>query len=118
MKIYSPSKNTFYPPEFRDDYEASGTWPDDGIEVDDEIFHAVVSNRPLDKIMVCDEDGYPCLADRPAPTTAELQAQTNAEARAYLAETDWYISRKAETGKAVPADILTERAAARARVVD
>ena len=31
----------------------------------------------------------------------------------YLKETDWYATRKAETGKAIPNDILTKRAQAR-----
>ncbi len=34
-------------------------------------------------------------------------------ARQYLAETDWYVTRNAETGKAVPDDILAKRAQAR-----
>ena len=34
-------------------------------------------------------------------------------AKRYLAETDWYVSREAETGKAIPADVLTKRAQAR-----
>jgi hypothetical protein len=35
------------------------------------------------------------------------------QARRYLAETDWYVTRKAETGTAIPDDILTKRAQAR-----
>lgn len=31
----------------------------------------------------------------------------------YLQETDWYAARKAETGKAIPDDVLTKRAQAR-----
>ena len=46
----------------------------------------------------------------------EIQAADNAAARAYLAETDWYVVRHAETGKAIPDGILTARAAARAEV--
>lgn len=34
-------------------------------------------------------------------------------ARQYLAETDWYVTRKAETGTAIPDDVLTKRAQAR-----
>lgn len=36
-----------------------------------------------------------------------------AEARTYLAATDWYITRRAETQKSVPREILDKRAAAR-----
>jgi hypothetical protein len=36
------------------------------------------------------------------------------EARAYLVSTDWYAVRKAETGQAIPADVLEQRQTARA----
>lgn len=44
---------------------------------------------------------------------ARLEAD-KATARAILAETDWLITRRAETGKSVPRDILDQRKAARA----
>ena len=49
----------------------------------------------------------------------ELTAQEvlNNESLGYLASTDWYITRHAETGVAVPADVTTARAAARAAIV-
>lgn len=52
----------------------------------------------------------------PPPTPEQLQAKTNAEARAYLASTDWYVTRFAETGVAIPDDILTARKTARESV--
>ena len=51
------------------------------------------------------------------PTAEQLQAELNATSQAYLASTDWYITRHAETGVAVPADVTTARAAARAAIV-
>jgi len=48
----------------------------------------------------------------------EIQAADNVASRAYLTETDWYIVRHAETGKAIPTEILTARAAARLKVVE
>lgn len=53
----------------------------------------------------------------PQPTPEQLQELVNAESRAYLASTDWYVIRLQETGAPIPAEILDERAAARARVV-
>ena len=50
-------------------------------------------------------------------TEEDLQRKTNATSQAYLASTDWYITRHAETGVAVPADVTTARAAARAAIV-
>jgi len=46
------------------------------------------------------------------------QVIDNAEARAYLASTDWYIVRKQETGKDVPAEVLTKREEARLSVIE
>ena len=44
---------------------------------------------------------------------ANAQAETNATSQAYLASTDWYITRQAETAVAVPDDVTTARAEAR-----
>ena len=52
-----------------------------------------------------------------AEIAANTQAETNATSRAYLASTDWYITRKAETGDAVPSEITTLRTAARDAIV-
>lgn len=50
----------------------------------------------------------------PAEALAEARAPTIAAARAYLAETDWYVTRAAETGTPIPDDIAAARAEARA----
>jgi hypothetical protein len=40
----------------------------------------------------------------------------NQESLKYLTETDWYVTRKQETGVDIPEDILTKRQAARDKV--
>jgi len=51
---------------------------------------------------------------RPKLDVAEdSQKAINLEALAYLANTDWYVIRKQETGEAIPADVLQKRKAAR-----
>jgi len=52
-----------------------------------------------------------------AEIAANTQAETNATSQAYLDSTDWYITRHAETAVAVPDDVTTARAAARAAIV-
>ena len=52
-----------------------------------------------------------------AEIAANTQAETNATSQAYLDSTDWYITRHAETAVAVPEEITTARAAARAAIV-
>tara|TARA_Y100000287_G_scaffold135452_1_gene110310 strand:- start:220 stop:513 length:294 start_codon:yes stop_codon:yes gene_type:complete len=60
--------------------------------------------------------------ERQEPTTEEiannLVASENYAARKYLADTDWYVTRKAETGKAIPDDVLTKRQEAREKVIE
>ena len=46
------------------------------------------------------------------------QAKLNSQALEFLGWTDWYAVRAAETGVAVPADIISKRAAARAVISD
>ena len=50
-------------------------------------------------------------------TDAELEIaakqQKAGDGHKYLQETDWYAYRKAETGKAIPDDVLEKRAQAR-----
>lgn len=50
-------------------------------------------------------------------TIQRVQQEVNDEARTYLASTDWYIIREAETGELCPANIKTTRATARASII-
>jgi hypothetical protein len=51
-----------------------------------------------------------------AEIAANAQREINQENLAYLADTDWYVIRKADTGTAVPSDIADARAVARAAI--
>lgn len=48
----------------------------------------------------------------------QIQQQTNAQARAYLASTDWYVIRQQENGTPIPQDILDARQAARDSIIE
>ena len=52
-----------------------------------------------------------------AEITANAQSLINSEALEYLKSTDWYITRQAESGVAVPLDVTTARAEARASII-
>jgi len=52
-----------------------------------------------------------------AEIAANAQAETNATSQAYLASTDWYITRFLETGVVIPTDVTTAREAAREAIV-
>ena len=65
-------------------------------------------------------EDYVAPTERLEPTAEEIADNQvyfeNHKARQYLADTDWYVTRKAETGKAIPDDVLTKREEARAKV--
>lgn len=65
-----------------------------------------------DYLAWCEAGNTPAPYVPPAPTQAEL----NAPHLAYLAATDWYVVRFAETAVAIPTEILASRAAARAAI--
>ena len=46
----------------------------------------------------------------------EKRLEESEKALKYLAETDWYVVRFAETGEPIPEDILAARAAAREKI--
>ena len=48
---------------------------------------------------------------------ANAQAVINGDSLDYLASTDWYVTRQAETGAAIPQDILTARAESRVAII-
>ena len=87
--------------------------PAEAVEVEDALFFQTINEPDGVWSLV---DGAIVKLPLPDPTTEELQAKTNAEARAYLSSTDWYVTRFAETGISIPADILSARQAARESV--
>ena len=90
------------------------------IQWDGSTGHAEWTDGPNTVIEADDVAGYITAWEANAPeAVAEPTAQevTNAESRAYLTSTDWYASRKADTGEAIPSDIAALRAAAREAIV-
>ena len=75
----------------KDFFEKNGYWPvsDDSVPDDEKVF---LTEEQI--------------------TEAELQA-VKVNAIQYLNQTDWYVVRKSETGKEIPADILEARQKAR-----
>jgi len=95
---------------------------EDGIVVDLWEVSSLTAFEGITLIEVADEIGIGASYDGSTftnvqPTAEEIQAETNETNQAYLASTDWYITRHAETAVAVPADVTTARATARAAIV-
>ena len=102
--------------------EGEYTFPSNlwAIQWDGSTGHAEWTDGPNTVIEADDVAGYITAWEANAPdAVAEPTAQevTNNESMAYLESTDWYASRKADTGEAIPSDIAALRAAAREAIV-
>ncbi|WP_190322485.1 tail fiber assembly protein [Enterobacter roggenkampii] len=81
--IYSASRDSFFPLVLKESYEAAGSWPDDGVEVDETIFIQFTDNPPVGKVRSGNEDGLPSWVDAP-PLTPEQMAATALQQKAWL----------------------------------
>ena len=107
--FYSAQTGGFYSAEIH-----GGSIPDDAVEITTEEHHALLEGQTQGKRIVADANGFPVLTD---PEPIDPQIQINAEARAYLDSTDWYVIRHQETGQEIPAEILAKRQEARDSIV-
>ena len=70
---------------------------------------------PIDCVEITNEEAEKIrIENNPIPNP---QLKINAEARAYLASTDWMITRMAENGTPVEIDVLTKRQQARNAII-
>lgn len=72
--IFSPSENTFYPCELKERYEATNSWPTDGLDVDDAVFYKFTGEAPAGKIRITGSDGLPVWGDVPPLSKEEAIA--------------------------------------------
>jgi len=92
------------------------------IQWDGSTGHAEWTDGPNTVIEAADVADYITAWEANAPddvTEEQLTEQEviNYNSMAYLASTDWYASRKSDTGEAIPSDIAALRAEARAAIV-
>ncbi|OUE57618.1 tail fiber assembly protein [Citrobacter amalonaticus] len=97
--IFSALNNAFYPLELQSRYVEAGSWPEDGIEVNDEIFKEFTGEPPVGKVRGV-EDGFPCWIDVPPPTRDELIAAAVLEKQVRTGQANDYINDKQWPGKA------------------
>lgn len=98
--IYSPSENAFYPYALQESYILSGSWPKDGIDVDDSVFYEFAGEPPEGKVRVASDDGYPVWADKPAPSHEELVAAADTEKIERIDQANEFMNNKQWPGKA------------------
>ena len=65
--FFSPSQNAFFAGDFREDYEAAGSWPEDAFEVADEAFERFALNPPPAGKVRGVVNGGPAWVDAPIP---------------------------------------------------
>lgn len=72
--FWSPSRVAFFSDEFRADYDAAGSWPDDAVAVSDDTWTAHIGAAP-DGQMLAAVDGQPGFVAAPtAPTPTTITA--------------------------------------------
>ncbi|MGO3909302.1 tail fiber assembly protein [Huaxiibacter chinensis] len=98
--IYSATTNAFYPLDMKEDYEASGSWPADGIEVSYETFIEFSSVNHRDKHRAPGEDGLPVWIATPPLTPDEQIAVANTERNRLIFMANAQINSKQWPGKA------------------
>lgn len=69
---YDSATNSFYPYSLKEQYEAAGSWPESGVDVDDSVY-AEFYVAPPGKMRVAGPDGFPAWADIPTPPNSELR---------------------------------------------
>lgn len=67
MYIFSKTTLSFYPLELKADYEAARTWPDDAVEISEEIYENFNRQPAAGNQRGTDENGYPAWVDIPLP---------------------------------------------------
>jgi len=94
------------------------TWEADPAPVDTRFYWSEDNPKRLEDEPAVDEDGDPVLDTDGVQIInkglkTEWVAQQKQIAGSLLAPSDWYVTRKAETGAAIPADVLAYREAVR-----
>ncbi|PQQ30551.1 phage tail protein [Photorhabdus luminescens] len=87
MYFYSAKTNAFYPVELEQNYIASGSLPDDIIEVSIDIYQEYAANNaPEGKYRIAGQNGLPEWADIPPPTKEELQKYVESKKQQFIME--------------------------------
>ncbi|MCM8191928.1 tail fiber assembly protein [Enterobacter hormaechei] len=102
--IFSAALNGFLPLAWKEEKEATGSWPDDAVEISYEDYLKFTTDAPEGKILGS-VDGRPAWVDIPPPTLDELIASAEATKLSLKAKTDSEIAWRQD---AVDADIATD----------
>ncbi|EOE4561755.1 tail fiber assembly protein [Enterobacter hormaechei] len=98
--IFSPSENAFYPYSLEESYIAAGSWPVDGVEVDDAVFYEFTGEAPTGKIRITGSDGLPAWGDTPPISIEEAIAAGETKKQGLIEQANEYMNSKQWPGKA------------------
>ncbi|SQB45633.1 tail fiber assembly protein [Citrobacter koseri] len=98
--VYSPSKNAFFLVSKMAEHKLEGNWPEDGVEISDDLFIQYTSTPPDGKERGVRDDGMPCWVDLPAPTKEDLIAAAESKQQQLINEANAYINNRQWPGKA------------------
>ncbi|MCH5495180.1 DUF4376 domain-containing protein [Salmonella enterica subsp. diarizonae serovar 16:z10:e,n,x,z15] len=80
MYHYSPSQNTFYPEDLKQAYIDAGSFPDDTVDVSDDVWLEFAGNHPPEgKERAAGKNGLPCWVDIPLPDIEDARRQKHDE---------------------------------------
>ncbi|MBD2786383.1 tail fiber assembly protein [Xenorhabdus sp. DI] len=85
--MYRYADNAFHPYVLKQDYINAGSWPDEGIDVDETVFNEFTGQPPEGKQRVTGSDGLPTWEDippSPPPTPEQLQEQAEYQKQQWL----------------------------------
>ena len=86
--IFSATENAFYPLSMRQQYADAGTWPENGIQVSDDIFNEFTATPEPGKMRIAGSDGLPAWSDIPPPSHEELIAIAEQVSQQLLTQAD------------------------------
>lgn len=84
MYLFNPKNNCFYPYSIKESYVKSGTWPVDGVDVDQQTFDTYTSIPPDGKTLGHDNNDLPVWIDiPPEPNSLLLSREISSLASIY-----------------------------------
>jgi len=84
--VFSAKNNAFYPIVLRSDYEKAGTWPEDGTEVEDNVFEQFSGLAPKGMSRIAGNNGLPLWQNR-SPSTPEQKIEIARNQKSLLINT-------------------------------
>ncbi|HBK1057804.1 TPA: tail fiber assembly protein [Salmonella enterica] len=97
---FSPVFKTFYSYLWKSEFEISGTWPADAVDVTDEVFNTYSVNPPEGMALGMGPDNLPCWVSPPPLTKEEQIEAAESEKQRRIDDANAYINGKQWPGKA------------------